>query len=178
MGIYPEAIIMKVIIIGKGRGWENAPVEGETWGVNDLVVRRPVKLVFEMHNTDLMLEQKPEYMQKLIEKIDEFSVPVVTQKKHEFFPAAIPFPLDEMPVKYFTSSIAYMVAYAIYKKATEIEMFGVALGLEGEYIEQRPCAEFWIGYAMAKGIKITVHKPTTIECCKSHQDLYGYNKIT
>ena len=43
---------MKVIIIGKGPGWEKAPKEGETWGLNDLLLYRPLKLTFEMHDID------------------------------------------------------------------------------------------------------------------------------
>ena len=89
-------------------------------------------------------------------------------------PLRIPFPMDEMPVKYFTSTIAYMVAYAVYKEATEIEMYGCPLLAKEEYNEQRPCIEFWIGYAMGKGIKVTVHKPTNILTAKPHMGLYGY----
>ena len=40
---------MHVIIIGTGIGWELAPLEGNTWGVNDLCSRRPVKVVFNLH---------------------------------------------------------------------------------------------------------------------------------
>lgn len=161
----------KCIIVGKGPGWEDAPLEGETWGVNDLLLRRPVKLTFEIHPIPIVLETNLEE----IEEINRLGIPVITQKKHPLLPTAIPFPLDEMPIKYFTNSIAYMIAYAIYKEATEIEMYGVALLLEREHSWERPCIEFWIGYAIAKGIKVTVHEPTTIECFKN-LPLYGYDK--
>ena len=117
---------MKVIIIGKASGWENAPMEGETWGVNGLILRRPVKLAFQMHDIDEIYKNFKEE----IDKVNELNIPVITQKKHKLLPTAIPFPLDEMPIKYFTNSIAYMIAYAIYKKAKEIEMYGVAMLLK------------------------------------------------
>ncbi len=167
---------MKAIICGKGPGWEDAPMEGETWGVNDLVLRRPVKLAFEMHDIDRRVEKKLYNIEQEIKEINKLGIPVITQKKHKLLPTAIPFPIDEMPSRYFNNSIAYMIAYAIYKGAMEIEMYGVALIKDDEYSDQRPCIEFWIGYAMGKGIKVTVHEPTTIECFKS-LELYGYNQV-
>ena len=164
---------MKVIIIAKGPGWEKAPMEGETWGLNDLVLRRPVKLTFEIHDISQVRKRRPGQ----IEKINRLGIPVITRMKHELLPNSIPFPLGKMPVQYFTSTIAYMIAYAVYKEATEIEIFGIALLLEHEYTDQKPCIEFWIGYAMGKGIKVTVHDPTTIGCFKSHQELYGTRPI-
>lgn len=172
---------MKVIIIGKGPGWEKAPVEGETWGLNDLVVYRPLTLTFEMHDIDKFRTKTSnaytglcEAFEREIDTINKLGLPVVTQKKHKLLPNAIPFPLDEMPVKYFTSTMAYMIAYAAYKGATEIEVYGVPLLGKEEYNEQRQCIEFWIGYAMGKGIKVTVHKPTNIFSAKPHMGLYGY----
>ena len=168
---------MKICIIGKGPGWEHAPMESETWGVNDLVLRRPVKLVFEMHDIDVFLASKLRFikMNAKIKEINRLGVPVITQKKHKLLPTAIPFPIDEMPFKYFTNSIAYMVAYAIHKKATEIELFGVAMLYHEEYTKQVPCVEFWLGYAMAKGIKVTVHGPTNIFSTEPYRGLYGYD---
>ena len=45
--------------------------------------------------------------------------------------------------------------------------------LEKEYAFERPCVEFWTGYDMEKGIKVTVHDPTTIEVFKPHPHPYG-----
>jgi hypothetical protein len=160
---------LKVIIVAKGPGWEDAPMEGETWGVNDLLLRRPVKLTFEIHPIPIAAELRP----KEIEEINRSGIPVITSMKHELLPNAIVFPLDKMPIEYFDNSIAYMIAYALYKGATEIEMYGVALIVEKEYSWERPCVEFWIGYAMGKGVKVTVHEPTTIGCFKD-RDLYGH----
>lgn len=168
---------MKIIIIGKGPGWERAPMEGETWGVNDLILRRPVKLAFEMHDIDRHLKVDCQYMKKKAEIVEanKLGIPVITREKHKLLPTAIPFPIDEMPYRYFTNSIAYMIAYAIYKKATEIELFGVPMLYVEEYTKQVPCVEFWLGYAMAKGIKVTVHGPTNIFSSEPYHGLYGYD---
>ena len=160
---------MKVILIGKATGWEDAPMEGETWGVNDLLLRRPVKLAFQIHDIPTVFKRNP----KEINEINRLGIPVITSMEHELLPNAVVFPLDKMPSKYFNNSIAIMIAYAIYKGATEIEMYGVALLVEREYAYQRPCVEFWIGYALAKGIKVTVHGETSIECFKPQYPPYG-----
>jgi len=163
---------MKIILVAKGPGWENAPMEGETWGVNDLLLRRPVKLTFQIHDIDKLSSEKFRIVETEIKEINRLGIPVITREKHKLFPTAIPFPYDKMPVQYFSNSIAYMIAYAVHRGATEIEMYGVALLLEHEYSDQRPCIEFWIGYAIGKGIKVTVHGPTTIRCFDSLEELY------
>lgn len=150
-------------------------MEGETWGLNDFILRRPVKLTFEMHNIEKYIEEKLFNIEKEIEEINRLGIPVITQKKHKFLPTAIPFPINEMPMKYFTSTMAYMTAYAIYRGATEIEMYGVALYLKREYTQQRSCLEFWIGYAKGKGIKVTVHGQSTLFSTKPYVGLYGYD---
>lgn len=175
---------MKICIIGKGPGWEHAPMEGETWGANDLVLRRPVKLVFEMHDITRWLDPRlplPLHLhgllRKTIEKINELGIPVITREKHELLPTAIPFPRDKVPPenRYFTSTIAYMIAYAVYKDATEIEIFGVSLLRVDEYMKQRPCIEAWIFYARARGIIVTVHGPTNLFSTEPYFGLYGYD---
>ena len=150
-------------------------MEGETWGVNSLCLRRPVKLAFEIHDIDRWVEGNLFTIEQEIKEINKLGIPVITQKKHKFLPTAIPFPMDKMPVKYFTSSIAYMIAYAIYKKATEIELHGVPLLYREEYMRQQPCIEFWLGYAVSRGIKVTVHGPTNIFSSEPYKGLYGYD---
>ena len=44
------AVKNSVAIVGKGEGWREAPDGGEVWGVNDVVLRRDVALVFDMHD--------------------------------------------------------------------------------------------------------------------------------
>jgi hypothetical protein len=58
---------------------------------------------------------------------------------------------------YLTSSPAYMMAYAILKGATEIQIYGVDLSVsDHEYFWQRPCMEAWIGFAKGRGIKVVI----------------------
>lgn len=161
---------MKVIIIGKSNGWLEAPQEGNTWGVNTICLRRPVDLVFQMHDI------KPGSVgrTKSIEYAKTNNIPIVMQKEHQDIPTSIEYPLDEMHCKYFTSSIAYMIAYAIYKGATEIDIYGVHMGLETEYTEQKACADYWIGYARGLGIEVIIYGNTAL--CGHSTKLYAYEE--
>ena len=172
---------MKVILIGKGNGWENAPQEGNTWGVHSLCLRRPVEMVFDMHKIgdseyldNLTIAERIE-QGKIFEYVIENDVPLVTLKKLDNIPSSIEFPLDKMPLEYAECSIVYMIVYAMIKGATEIDMYGVVLEVGDEYTIQRKSVEYWIGYARGKGITVTINEPTCL--CKSERGLYGYDYV-
>ena len=172
---------MKVILIGKGNGWENAPQDGNTWGVHSVCLRRPVKMVFDMHKigeTEYLegLTDQWKYEQgKIFEYVTENNIPLVTLKKLDNIPNSIEFPLDKMHLKYCECSIVYMIVYAILEGATEIDMYGVVLEVGDEYTVQRKSVEYWIGYARGKGIEVTINEPTKL--CKGERGLYGYDYV-
>ena len=62
---------------------------------------------------------------------------------------------------YFTNSISYMIAYAIYTNASEINIYGVDMEVGSEYEYERPNVAFWLGFAKAKGIKTYNHNGFT-----------------
>jgi hypothetical protein len=171
---------MKIIIIGKGNGWDSAPQDGETWGVHSLCLRRPVKMVFDMHKIDdpdywsKRTEEDNKEQDKIIEYCVDNNIPLVTLKEIENIPSSVKFPIEEMPIKYSECSIAYMIFYAVYKGATEIDMYGVLMATDEEYNIQRKSVEYWIGYARGKGIEVNIHEPTYL--CKA-QGLYGYDYV-
>lgn len=41
---------MKIVIVGRGEGWENAPKEGIVWGVNDHFIYQYCTMVWEAHD--------------------------------------------------------------------------------------------------------------------------------
>jgi len=70
------------------------------------------------------------------------------------------YPIDAISEKYetnyFTSSIAYMIAYALYTGAKEINIYGVDMEQDTEYRYQRPCVAYWVGYAKALGVQVVL----------------------
>jgi len=71
---------------------------------------------------------------------------------------------------YFTSSISYMVAYAIYTGAKEINIFGVDMEEATEYAYQRPCLAYWVGFAQAKDVRVNI-----MTALDERLFLYGYD---
>jgi hypothetical protein len=61
---------------------------------------------------------------------------------------------NDKHVKYFTSTFAYMAGIAELEDFDRVEIYGFEMADEIEYITQKSCAEFWIGYLMGKGVEI------------------------
>ncbi len=56
---------------------------------------------------------------------------------------------------YFTSSITYMIALAIYEGFDTIVLHRFQLGPRStEYFEQKACINYWVGRALGEGVKI------------------------
>lgn len=67
---------------------------------------------------------------------------------------------------YLTSSSAYMLAYAILAGFDHVELYGVDMAVDDhEYFWQRPCMEFWVGFAKGRGVNVVI--PEASPLCKS-----------
>jgi hypothetical protein len=112
----------------------------------------------------------------------EHNFPIVMQEKFASVPNAEAFPLaacDEMFFSniwtvdiadgkkkkwldvykhgYYTSSFAWMIAYALWQQKWDIiEVWGFNMGTQSEYMYQRPGAEFWTGIALGQGIGLAI----------------------
>ena len=133
----------------------------------------------------LTREGKP-YMQALAELSMECPIYMVDQ--YDDIPGSVRYPLEEMiaafdPMQvreewqgfgdkymftnsaemrwngYFTNTISYMIALAIYEEYKEISVFGVDMATSNpplentEYSHQRPSCEYYLGLAVGRGIK-------------------------
>jgi hypothetical protein len=72
---------------------------------------------------------------------------------------------------YFTNSVSYMIALAIYEKYEEIHIYGVDMATSGEYSYQRSSCELYVGIAIGRGIKVFI--PNQADLLKNRY-LYGY----
>lgn len=70
------------------------------------------------------------------------------------------YPLEEIVEKYksrfFTNTISYMIAYAIFNSYTKISIYGVDMELDGEYSFERPSVTYWIGFARGCSIEVSI----------------------
>lgn len=96
---------------------------------------------------------KPMYMQYWNSEVpNSISYPI-----HEVAANAFSnFRRGDSKVKYFTSTLAYMMGIATLPEEgfERIEIYGFELADDIEYIKQKACAEWWIGFAMGRGIEI------------------------
>ena len=64
--------------------------------------------------------------------------------------------IDKFNSRYFTNTVSYMIAYAIYEGVDSIDIYGVDMSGAGEYVNQRGSLMYWIGRAESMGIKVTM----------------------
>jgi hypothetical protein len=96
------------------------------------------------------------------------NVPIYMQERYEDVPNSIKFPLKEIVDKYgdyFTNSVSFMTAMAIYEGYQEIGIWGVDMAVGTEYVNQRPSCEYFIGLARGAGIKVYI--PMASDLCKT-----------
>lgn len=74
--------------------------------------------------------------------------------------------------EYITSTGAWMFLHALYEGATQIGIWGIDYEEHGEYLVQRPCMEYWIGFARALGVSVYV-TPTSPLGRDDH--VYGFD---
>ena len=168
---------LKVAIVGFTTHREKAPFKDESfqiWAMNDLYRFVPrVDVLFELH-TRKLLNSKNRETQAHEEWLKSSPIPVFMQEHYDDIPKSVRYPIETIVEKYgnyFTNSVSYMIALAIEEGASEIHLYGVDMAGGGEYEEQRPSVEYFLGIAKGKGIK--VHVPPESELLKTMY-LYGY----
>ncbi len=181
---------MKVNILAKGNGWEeiknivHLPVEerGLIYGTNDSFLRTPeVDVTFHMHDLEEYYNDKLRHSStKLCMEHANANPekPFISIYAWDRVPHCEAYPLEEIINKYgvcyFSSSVEYMMAYAMNKGCTEFDFYGVNMSDQQEYIEQKPGVEYWCGLATGMGIKINYqHEHTSLLKTKNGK-LYGY----
>lgn len=186
----PAEFPPKVLIIGSARGWEVAPFADTSWSVWSLsrmyhsLPRWDVW--FELHPWDRLCERldgatpqhdqvrmRAEYQQWLSQ---DHGRPIFMQRQYPQVPGCVEYPLhhilDTFPQRYFTNSVSYMIALAVFQGAREIAIYGVDMATKEEYTAQRSGVEYWVG--LAQGAGVDVHIPDHSDLCKARV-LYGFH---
>lgn len=95
----------------------------------------------------------------------------------QWVPRAMLYPKDKvlaaLPASFLTSSIAWMMALAIYLHPDEIGLYGVNAAGPDEYSQQHPSICWLIGLAQGRGIRVTI--PPESDVLKAGF-LYGYER--
>lgn len=146
---------MRIAIVGLGPSHDDVPwQEWETWGLPWDAWSPRYDCLFEMHDRSLFETRGEDYMKRL----RDADRPVYMQQAHSDIPLSQPYPMADVAAltgDYFGSSVAYMLALAIYEEAEEIGIWGVELN--DDYDHQRPGLEYMIGFARGRGVKVSVY---------------------
>lgn len=180
----------KVAIVGFAPSRDQAPYNNpdfEIWSVNNLHRFIPrTDRVFQLHQrSEWEVDDLHGFPgKKHLEWLKTCGIPVYTIEKYPDIPTSIKFPLDELIEEfgiprqkgktkdaYFTNSISFMIALAIYEGFKEIHIYGVDMAVLSEYNEQRPSCEYYLG--IAKGRGIDVYLPVESDLLKT-RFIYGY----
>jgi len=172
--------VKKVAIVGTAMTFKDAPYDDpswEIWGLNDHWNQLPrATRWFECNNSACRtanVPHKPEI--KRIDWLKKCPYPVYMEEHYEDVPMSIKYPWDEINamvgeldpcgIGYFTNSVSYMIALAIYEGFDEISLYGVDMAVGGEYEKQRPSCEFWVGLAKGRGIKFYIPNESDLLKC-------------
>ena len=172
-----------VTLVGKGDGWDKFPKDAKhIWAVNSglIDIQKHATMAFHLH--DEWSDVDYDEIMGIVKK-RKLPLLVCEPMDKEFgITTAMVYPLKEIVEKlsgtpYFTNSVSYMIAYALYKGFTKIELYGFPMNTLLEYKEQKPSIEFWIGVATGMGIDIELHDKSTILFLLEDQNrLYGYDR--
>lgn len=138
-----------------------------------------INMHFEMH---LWEPQKPWFSTEYVDWMAKLPVPVMMIEPVAAIPSSIAYPKDEILARFgvegiwfFTSSLAWMIALAIESGADEIGLWGVDMSAAEEvYTGQRAGCQYFIGKALARGIKVTVPQQSDL---MRPSPLYGYCEL-
>jgi hypothetical protein len=155
--------LKKIAILGSAESREQAPFSDESWEIWDLAWQAKDEVrttrAFEVHDWQNVLHNPTPFYADWLKTQTAVPVYCVHDIK-EHVKAYKPLPLDKirelMGRDYFTSSFSYIIAAAILEEPAEIGVWGIHLHTNEEYEHQRPCAEYLLGIARGKGIKVTV----------------------
>lgn len=184
----------RICIVGTAPTWRDAPWDDpsiEFWLLNDMHVLKPKRADrwFDLHPFDQFYFPPPgkkvfkhdvpagAFVRPAghIEWLKSQTIPVYVQDaKWLGTPSARTFPKAQVEAAvgpHFASSPAWMLGLAIAEGATEIQMFGIHLATEWEYLKQKPNMAFLLGLAAGRGIRIVVPRTAPL-LRESHQYAY------
>lgn len=141
-----------------------------------VVEGKRIDLLFEMH--------KPEYYLKdeVLERINKSNIPTYMVQAVPQIPKSITYPLKEIQEwvkhpklkRFFSSTISYMIAFALYSGYKFIELYGVHMSHEEEkYSIQRNSCEAWLNYGLGLGVDYWIPDQSSIMALPY---MYGYEQ--
>ena len=185
---------MKIAIVGLGGSYSDyiaARVASqefdEVWGINCIGAIIHVDRTFMMDPVTRFIHTENAGSQTGVarEFLAKNTAPIYSCIQHADYPQIELYPLEEVVkhtgVCYFNNTVAYAMAYAIWKKAKQICLYGIDFTYKNVNMAEsgRACVEFWCAIAISKGIKIEVaHRSGLLATnVPDNEKLYGYHRL-
>jgi hypothetical protein len=131
----------------------------------------------EVHSNFLWPEYRA-YGEPYVKWLNEQQFPLLAFDR-KLFPRATEYPtkgiVAEFGPYFFTSTFAWMMAYAISVGVSEIGLYGIDMASKDEYIQQRPGGHYFITVARQRGVKVTIPPESDL---LQPPPLYGYADST
>jgi hypothetical protein len=170
---------LKVALIGTAPSSRMlAPYNDPSWKIwacspGNMGALPRVDVWFELHS-NLLWPEHQQYGKPYIDWLKTQPFPVFMQDQ-SLVERATPFPMFELVSEFgrdfFTSSFAWMMAFAMKCGATEIALYGIDMASRDEYILQRPGFYYFRHQAEKRGIKVSAPHESDI---MQSPPLYAY----
>lgn len=164
----------EVIILGCGPTHVECTYHCETWGVNGVFTLNPKRLdkLFMTDEESEVDASQYDYRQ-MVEHTRTLVLPVHYKKfQHLPIPVEI-FPMEAIlrrfPTRFYSNTIAYELAYALYHTRSAFDsdgvphvvsgynriwFYGIDMMTHSTYVQEKGGVEFWMGVAMGMGVEI------------------------
>jgi len=181
--------VKKVAIVGTAMSWQFAPFgdpSWEIWGLNDHwnILPRATRW-YESQNEEHCSKTPTSHTpaQVRMDWYKKSPIPVYMPDHYDSAPMSVEYPVEAIQtwlgevdpegINYFTSTVSFMMALALYEGFDKIHLFGVDLAVGSEYEKQRPSCEFFCGIAKGLGVELYIPGQSDILKCI---DRYGMKK--
>ena len=144
----------------------------ECWGLAHAPEACTLDRVFESHSEAIVRKHGPAHIERLKEIAD--FLPLYTPWRWSEKLGRHHTVLKHDPEFQYESSVAYPMVLAIKQRPEEIGLFGINMAGDDEYAYQRPNMQYLVGYARAKGIKVTIHPESQLFASQWTAGIYGH----
>lgn len=184
----------KVIIVGMGRTLQDyishtmangVPGDTEIWAVNGAAWTVKCDVAWNMHRLPELDRREGKNFIGKYQQIPH--IPLVTIEHIPELPNSYEFPLSEAIASfqetYIANGVSYPIVYAIMGGVKELTLWGCDYNYpdRSSYEAGRANVEFWLGWAQARGMKISIPESSslkdTMHRMPGQQGAIGYGRV-
>jgi len=163
----------EVILLGMGATGYQCPYDAEVWGVNRGF--RKARKIDKLFMSDTRLDPYGD-IQFDIDNLQGVDFPVISLHKVKGIKTKR-YPYKQIVKKFgtnfFSCTICYMIAYALYKGYYHIRLYGIDMITTKEYEREKGGVEFWVGIAKGMGCKVEISRGSAV--CQTKTGVpYGF----